>query len=152
MELNVGSILRDRSVMMGEKVGFVHGDREISFKEMNDRANVFAGWLQEIGVQKGETIAILCKNNEQAIAVLFGAAKIGVISVMVNWRLGKEELLYILTHSESKLIVCDEVFYPIVEELEEEIPATHVLSGNTSPSFEELWSRSMCRQGKIRLR
>ena len=118
--MNIGSVLRSRAIMMGEKVGFIHGDTKITFEEMNKRANSFSEYLQEIGLSKGDTMAILCKNNEQAIAAFFGAAKIGVISVMVNWRLGKEELQYILSHSEAKLIVYDYigslVFCPQTEE------------------------------------
>lgn len=84
MAMNIGSILKDRSVMMGDKVGFVHGDLAMTFSEMNERANSFAGYLLDKGLQPGDTMAILCKNNEQAIAAFFGAAKIGVLSVMVN--------------------------------------------------------------------
>ncbi|MBY0223158.1 class I adenylate-forming enzyme family protein [Sporosarcina aquimarina] len=141
MEMNIGSVLRSRAIMMGEKVGFIHGDTKITFEEMNERANSFSEYLQEIGLSKGDTMAILCKNNEQAIAAFFGAAKIGVISVMVNWRLGKEELQYILSHSEAKLIVYDEVFQTTIEDLKKMIPASHYISSSTSPSFSSVWGQ-----------
>ncbi len=127
--------------MMGDKVGFVHHDLKLTFEEMNNRANSFSSYLSEVGLQAGDTIAILCKNNEQAISAFFGAAKIGVLSVMVNWRLGAEELQYILTHSEAKLIVHDEAFQLVIEELKETIPAVHYLSSATVPSFDEIWQR-----------
>lgn len=141
MDINIGSILENRSVMMGEKVGFIHKDLQLTFSEMDDRANAVASYLQQIGLKEGDTIAILCKNNEHAIAIFFGAAKIGVISTMVNWRLQKPELEYILSHSEAKLIVFDGVFKDVIEQLKSSIPATHYLSNTTTaPTLFEVYN------------
>lgn len=140
MGSNVGGLLRSRAVMMGEKIGFIHGGLRISFKEMNERANSFAAFLQLQGFTKGDKIAILCKNNENVVAAFFGAAKIGVIVVMANWRLQPAELQYSFTHSDAKLVVYDEVFQSVIDELEGQIPATLFISKNTSPSFNEIWN------------
>ena len=141
MQLNIGSILKDRSVMMGDKIGFVHGDLQLSFTEMNDRANAFATFLQESGLQEGDKMAILCKNNEHAIASLFGSAKVGVISVVVNWRLQSEELKYILTHCDAKVVVYDEVFSETIEALKDVIPASIYVSTNTRTSFQSIYEK-----------
>lgn len=140
---NIGSLLRSRAVMMGEKIGFIHGDMNISFKEMNTRANAFASYLQQQGITKGDKIAILCKNNENVVATFFGAAKIGVITVMANWRLQPAELQYILTHSDAKLVVYDEIFQTVIDELKGQIPAKLFISKNTSPSFEAIWGNKV---------
>lgn len=142
MDVNIGSVLYNRSVMMGEKIGFVHRDVKISFSEMNARTNSFAEFLKGKGLKKGDKIAILCKNNEQAVASFFGAAKIGVISVMVNWRLQTEELQYILSHSDAKLIVHDEIFQSAIDDLKGRIPATIYVSTTTTPSFSTIWQQS----------
>lgn len=139
MGINIGSILHSRAVLTGDKIGFVHDEISLSFQEMNDRANAFAGFLSEKEIQKGDTIAVLCKNNEHAIAAFFGAAKIGVITVMVNWRLQKEELYYIFSHSEAKLIVHDDTFQTTVNDLKETIPATTFVSETTTPSLSTIW-------------
>lgn len=142
VELNIGSMLYNRSVMMGEKVGFVHDDLQLTFTDMNQRTNAVASFLKEKGLQKGDKIAILCKNNEHAIATFFGAAKVGVISVMVNWRLQTEELKYILSHCDAKVVVYDEVFIEAIEALKETIPASLFISSNTTPSFDTIYNRN----------
>lgn len=139
--MNIGSLLNQRAIMMGDKIGFVHGDLKITFEEMNNRANSFSNYLLELGLQPGDTMAIVCKNNEQAIAAFFGASKVGVLSIMVNWRLAKEEMNYILTHCDAKLVVYDEAFQPVIEGLKETIPAIHFLSGTTTPSFATIWQQ-----------
>lgn len=110
MNINIGEILTNRSRLLGHKEGFVRGSNRISFKEMNERANAFAHYLQTIGLKTGDKLAILCKNNEHFVTAFFGAAKIGVISVSVNWRLQKNELLYILNHCDAKAVLFEADF------------------------------------------
>lgn len=139
MNFNIGSVLYNRSVMMGEKIGFIHGDLHCTFTEMNKHANAFASFLTKNNMRKGDKVAILCKNNEHAIASFFGAAKVGVISVMVNWRLQTGELQYILSHCDAKIVVYDEGFTEVIESLKGEIPASLFISTDTASSFESIY-------------
>ena len=141
MEVNIGSVLYNRAVTMGEKIGFVHCDRRLTFTEMNERANSFSAFLKKKGFTKGKTIAILCKNNEQAIACFFGAAKIGVISVMVNWRHQTDEMQYILSHSDVKMIVYDQAFQPVIDKLKVRLPEMMYVSATTTPSISTIWQQ-----------
>lgn len=140
--MNIGGLLYSRAQMMGDKIGFVHGDLSISFGEMNNRSNAFASFLKEIGLQQGDKIAILCKNNEDVIAGFFGAAKLGIITVMVNWRLQAAELQYILEHSDAKLLIHDEVFTGVVKELEKLVDMECILSKRSTPSLEDIYTRA----------
>lgn len=139
MGMNIGGVLASRAQMMGDKIGFVHGDRSISFREMNNRANAFAEFLTDKGIRKGDKIALLCKNNEDVVAAFFGAAKLGVITVMVNWRLQVAELQYIVEHSDAKLLIFDEVFSSVVQELIQLVNIEHVLTRQGTPSLEEIY-------------
>lgn len=141
MSINIGKILQSRAAMMGEKVGFVHGEKQITFQDMNNRANAFSAHLQKMGIVKGDKIAILCKNNEDAIASFFGAAKIGVISVMINWRLQVPEMQFILEHCDAKLVVYDVDFTPVIEQLQSLLEIEYYISHQTSPSYQEVLSR-----------
>lgn len=143
MDINIGNILEKRAEIMGEKVGFIHKNVQLTFSEMNSRTNAIADYLLQKGLKAGDTIAILCKNNEHAIATFFGAAKVGIISTMVNWRLQQPELAYILTHSDAQLVVYDEVFEEVIEALKTSIPAKDYLSHTTSPSFAEIYEREV---------
>lgn len=115
--MNIGQVLASRAELMGEKVGFIHNEKHITFEEMNNRANSFAQYLKANGIEQGDKIAVLCKNNEQAIAAFFGAAKIGVVTVVLNYRLQAAELQYILGHSDAKLLVHDAAFADMAHSL-----------------------------------
>ena len=42
MNINIGKLLQDRAVLMGEKEAFIHKDKRWTFQQMNARANGFA--------------------------------------------------------------------------------------------------------------
>lgn len=94
MNINIGKLLQNRAVLMGEKEAFVHGEKRITFNEMNEQANGFANYLMKQEFSKGDHIGLLCKNNENFTAVLMGVAKVGVVVVVLNWRLQVAELQY----------------------------------------------------------
>lgn len=122
--MNIGQILASRGALTGDKVGFIHNEKQLTFKEMNERANRFAHYLTANGISAGDKIALLCKNNEHVIASFFGAAKIGVVTVVLNYRLQAGELQYIIGHSDAKLLVHDAAFADMAGVLG--LPATGV--------------------------
>ncbi|QDQ02289.1 o-succinylbenzoate--CoA ligase [Lysinibacillus fusiformis] len=139
MNINIGKLLQNRAVLMGDKEAFVHRNKRWTFQQMNARANGFANYLTKLGYSKGDRIAVLCKNNEDFIAVLMGAAKIGVITVVLNWRLQVAELQYIVEHSKVKLIVYDVDFEPAISALKEQLALDYVYANHTVPSLQAIF-------------
>lgn len=115
--MNIGQVLTSRASLSGDKVGFMHKDEQITFSEMNERANSFAGYLKQRGLKAGDKMALLCKNNEHVVATFFGAAKLGIIVVVLNHRLQLPELQYIVEHSDAQLLVHDEIFEEVARQL-----------------------------------
>lgn len=142
MNINIGKLLRDRAVLMGEKEAFIHKDKRWTFQQMNAMANGFAHFLKKQGFAKGDRLAILSKNNEDFIAVLMGAAKIGVITVVLNWRLQVPELQYIVENSKVKLIVYDVDFASMMQALQVQGVNTDILSHATVPSLQAIFEEN----------
>lgn len=124
---------------MGEKEAFVRQGNRWTFNQMNQRANGFANYLERLGLSKGDRIALLCKNNEDFVAVFMGAAKIGVVTVVLNWRLQVAELQYIVEHSKVKLIVHDTDFDHVINELHGKIAIPRTISHHTEPSLQVIF-------------
>ncbi|MFJ7734427.1 o-succinylbenzoate--CoA ligase [Lysinibacillus sp. NPDC097231] len=143
MNINIGKLLQNRAALMGEKEAFIHKDKRWTFQQMNARANGFAHFLKKQGFSKGDRIAVLCKNNEDFIAVLMGAAKIGVITVVLNWRLQVPELRYIVEHSKVTLVIYDVDFESTIRALQEQVAITDVLSHETVPSLQSIFDENV---------
>ena len=82
--MKVGDIIRQTAARYPDKIGLVHGDRQYSWQEVNNRVNRLAHGLLGLGLQKGDRVAILSRNCNQYLEFYFAAAKAGLISVPLN--------------------------------------------------------------------
>ena len=95
----------------------VSANQTLTYKELDHRACLLATWLQKIGVQKGDRVAILSQNCAEFFELEFACAKVGAVELPLNWRLTKPELEYILNDSTPKVLIYDESFSEISLEL-----------------------------------
>jgi acyl-CoA synthetase (AMP-forming)/AMP-acid ligase II len=88
-----------------QKVACVIGDAEFSYGELVDASRGLAGYLTEIGVRRGERVAIWLPNSFEWVAALLAVGSIGAILVPINTRFQKGEAEYVLRQSESKVLI-----------------------------------------------
>ncbi|SMO52471.1 class I adenylate-forming enzyme family protein [Melghirimyces algeriensis] len=104
----IGELLRDRSRLNPDLEAVVEGTKRLSFKEYNETVNQLAHYLLERKVEKGDRVALLCKNSAAFLLVYMAAAKVGAITVPVNWRLKPDEIQWILHDSGAKVLFYDD--------------------------------------------
>lgn len=120
-EINIGELMTYRAYLSPNMEAFVGNGYRYSYRDVNCRVNQFASFLQESGIKSGDRLAVLCKNSQYLPTVLFAAAKIGVITIPLNWRLKAPELIYILEDSGTTSLVFDAEFMAIVEEVKKAV-------------------------------
>ncbi len=103
--MNLGDGLRINSWRYPDKVAVVFEDRRLTYAELNRRANRFAHAMLGQGFTRGDKVSLLMHNNLEFIEMYNGLARIGVISVPVNFRLVEREIAYIIRNSDSKALV-----------------------------------------------
>jgi long-chain acyl-CoA synthetase len=90
---------------------------EITYKELLQLSNNFAEGLLELGVRKGDRIAIMLPNIPQAVIAYFGILFTGAIVVQTNPLYTESELEYQLKDSGSIGIICLDLLYPKVQKV-----------------------------------
>ncbi len=81
------------------------GDKGLEF------VNRAGGALLEIGVRKGDVVAIVTGNNADLAQIIFAVQKIGAIAVPLNYMLKPSEIKYIVENAEASALITDrEVF------------------------------------------
>lgn len=93
-----------------DKTAIVFGEKRLTFKEVNERANRLANALQNLGIRRGDRIASLNRNCYQHIEIVFARYKTGAVEVNLNPRLNVEELAWQINDSESKILFVAEEF------------------------------------------
>ena len=93
--LNLGEILRVNAGKFPGKMCLKEADRSFTFKEINSRVNRLAQGFLEMGLEKGDRIAVLLENSVEICEVYFAAAKTGLVVAPINFRLDPKSVRYI---------------------------------------------------------
>jgi fatty-acyl-CoA synthase len=108
--------------LFGNKIGVVSGERQYTYSEFGNRAERLASALSREGVQKGDRVAFLSFNTNQLIEGYYGVVQAGGIVMPLNVRLSPPELVAILNHAGARILVFENDFAPLVEQLRPLVP------------------------------
>src|SRR6476620_890764 len=71
-------------------------------------AGAAAALRHEFGLSTGDRVAIVMRNRPEYVEALFAIWHAGLVAVPVNARLHRDEIAYILEHSETAVVVTDD--------------------------------------------
>jgi acyl-CoA synthetase (AMP-forming)/AMP-acid ligase II len=126
--MDIGSCLARNARRHPDKWAVTYGDRTYTYGQFNAEVNRIAHGLAALGIEKGQKVALMMKNSDMFAIAFFAAAKLGAVLVPINFRLTASEVSYILDHSDSIAVVCDEELADVVAEALEHVPAVrHVI-------------------------
>jgi fatty-acyl-CoA synthase len=112
----------DRAVSLyGEKKAVFCGEREFTYRELNSRVNSLSGGLRKLGVGKGERVAYLAPNSVEMLEGFYGVFQLGAVMVPLNIRLKPDDYLFILNHSESKVLFVDQELYHLIAPVKDKL-------------------------------
>ncbi|HBC58680.1 MAG TPA: hypothetical protein DCZ03_16095 [Gammaproteobacteria bacterium] len=100
---SVADFLSNTASQKPDKLAIIADDGEITFNELNQRANRIAKALQDAGIERGEKVALLLGNDQACMFVssYFGISKMGGVPVPLNIRWATPEKLFVLEHSDA---------------------------------------------------
>lgn len=112
---NVVELLENAVKQFPDKVGFIAGDRRMTFGDFDAIVNRIAAGLERHGVKRGDHAALLLGVQLEFPLSFFALMKLGAIVVPLNTRFKGEELSYEINDSESTLLIVDEAYWPFIE-------------------------------------
>lgn len=113
---------------------------DLTYAELDRRADALALHLQTSGVKAGDRVALLARNCSQYFELEFACGKIGCIGVPLNWRLTVSELEYILNDCAPSILIYDLPFSEQADSLRDLCGIAQLLSidleDHTQGSYE----------------
>jgi acyl-CoA synthetase (AMP-forming)/AMP-acid ligase II len=103
----VGDILTRGAQHFGEKLALVDGDHELSYRELDRRANAVGRALLELGLERQEPVGILSRNSWELVVAYFGCAKAGLVAQPVNLGLKPDEIGWVLEQTSARVLLVD---------------------------------------------
>ena len=129
-------LMMDQQLLVGSIVDHAaryHGDTEIvsvnsdgsQFRYDYRRANAnmlkMASALNKLGLEQSDRVGTIAWNNHRHLEVYFAISGNGQVCHTLNPRLFPEQLIYIITHAQDKVLFFDKTFLPLVEGLREHL-------------------------------
>ncbi|GAA3203012.1 acyl-CoA synthetase [Nonomuraea helvata] len=111
----LGDLLRRSAARHPAKTAIVYGGLRQSYADLDLAVNRTANALAARGVAKGDRFAVLSHNNHAFVVAYFALARLGAISVPINFMLGSAEVAYILEHSGATGMLVEEALVPVAE-------------------------------------
>ncbi len=99
--------LMDANVLRADQEFLVQGDQRYTFGEHDRRARLFAARLSELGVERGDRVALCAANLPEWVITWWGCAILGAVLVPLNAWWKAEELEFGLVDSEAKVLIAD---------------------------------------------
>lgn len=90
------------------KIALIEGDRHYSFIEFTQRTRAMGNALLNLGLKKGDRVAILSKNSIENAESYFSIPNAGLVLVMLNFRLAPREVLTILEDSGASVFMVNQ--------------------------------------------
>ncbi len=111
---SLGQLLNQSFQQFADRDAFESFDVRMTFAVLDRHSKAFAAWLQGLGLQPGDRVAIMMPNLLQYPIALFGILRAGLVAVNTNPLYTKRELKHQLNDSGAKVVVVLENFADVV--------------------------------------
>jgi crotonobetaine/carnitine-CoA ligase len=88
--------------------------RKLTFGALGTRSATLAKWLRASGVNTGDRVALMLRNSETALALMFAIARTGAVWVPINTQALGDNLAYVLSHARPCVIVAEPDLVPTI--------------------------------------
>lgn len=126
-ETSLQQLLKNTAEKYPNKIAIHFNGKELSYQELYDSALKFAGYLQKIGIQKGDRVAIMLPNTPQSVISFYGVMMAGGIVVQTNPMYTERELAFQMKDSGAKAIVALDILFPRIKKIQGETELEHVI-------------------------
>ncbi|XOV87665.1 MAG: AMP-binding protein [Pseudomonadota bacterium] len=110
MAVAVYAATRPQEVCVTDRFG------QLTWRELNDRANQLAHYFRGLGMVEDEGVALLCSNRLEFVIVLMAVFRTGNRLTPINWHLTGEEVGYIVDNCDARVFVAETRFADVARE------------------------------------
>ena len=97
------------------KTAVVHGELRYTYAQLYERCRRLASALSRRGVGTGDTVTLMAPNVPAMLEAHYGVPMTGAVLNALNYRLDAAAIAFILKHAETKVLITDREFSPIIK-------------------------------------
>src|SRR6266568_8968643 len=132
--LTMASWVSRHALKRPERTALMFKGEGVSYADLDRRVAQAAHALRDLGVRRGDRVAVLLLNSIDFMEVLLACTQLGAIFVPINFRLSAEEIAFILSDSMPEVLVHHAAFAAVTQAVRGASPVRlFVQAGGTSP-------------------
>jgi acyl-CoA synthetase (AMP-forming)/AMP-acid ligase II len=120
--LNIADLAEHAIDAVPDRVALICGDDQLTYAQLEDRANRLAHYLIDQGVRKDDKVGLYCRNRIEIVIAMLATVKAGAILVNVNFRYVEGELRYLFDNSDMVALVHERQYADRVAKVLPETP------------------------------
>ncbi len=111
----LADLLHRSAERVPNKTALIYRDIRQTFSQLNGVVNRTANALAERGVRRGDHIALLSHNNQGFVVTRFALARLGAVTVPINFMLSAPEVAFILSNGEVSGIIAEDALTGVAD-------------------------------------
>ncbi len=113
--LSVPDLFDQMAEKFANKTALIFYGKKISYAKIKEEVDRFATALADLGVAKGDTVALYLLNSPQYVIAYFASLKVGAKITPISPVYTSHEIRHQLQDSDATTIVCQDILYENVE-------------------------------------
>jgi fatty-acyl-CoA synthase len=130
----LGFLERAAHVFPGH-TAIIHRGTQYSYADFLARARRLASTLSRKGIGKGDTVSVMLANTPAMLEAHYGVPMTGAVLHCMNTRLDAGVIAFQLDHAESKALITDREFAPVIKQALEQAEAGPFVIDYDDPEF-----------------
>ena len=107
VQKNFATVLETVADVRADRTAVTHGDRSVTWRQLDDRSSRLAGFLAARGIGAGARVAIALYNGIEYLESVFAILKLGAIPVNVNYRYQPDEMRHLFDDAQVSAVIFD---------------------------------------------
>jgi long-chain acyl-CoA synthetase len=134
----VHQMLRDATAKFADNTALIFYDNKLTFGQLNALVDKFAAGLQQLGIKKGDRVALYMANCPQSVIAYYAILRAGGIVVPSNPLFVAREFEHQINDSGATMAICLSLLYPRVKQARPNTRLEQVVVTNIKEYFPGL--------------
>lgn len=110
------SFLARTASVFPDHTAIIHGELRRNYAEFYQRSRQLASVLADSGIERGDTVSAILANTPAMLECHYGVPMCAGVLHSINTRLDAEVIAFQLDHAETKVLIVDSEFMPLMEQ------------------------------------
>ena len=126
--MSLGRMLEESCYRYANNIATIYDGNYLTYDALHRAVNALGNGLRDLGIQKGDKVAIMLPNCPEFVISYFAVQKIGAVAVTINILSTSYELRHLLGNSDAKCLITETPLAKRYEDIKADLPnCNHII-------------------------